>query len=246
MIYNEAFPDIVEKSIINILNHIKNKKKKIIFLIQDSKTLTNLKINLENLISNNKYNNEIQIKFFKDKDSLLHNEYDIIIELPILSFVDFFSNRKFLNDKFNYSEKSQVFSFVNSTNSYDLYKFKLETLNNVKITNLASNYFYNLYLDKVIPIKEKLDDFINEKFDKDNLKEIHEKFPHLKCDQLLEYIKSNEHIKKKIFFEFMKKFTQETKENKDSAVSLTNGKKGYVNLMLIPPIKQREEYTYIF
>ena len=58
---------------------------------------------------------------------------------------------------------------------------------------------------------------------------------------LIELVKANPKIRYKIFKRFLEKNSNFILGEKDLKITMLTGEKGYVDFILIPPLKQREE-----
>lgn len=251
--------DVVERSIMNIFEQIKNDKKKILLIFDDTKIKKSFRQSTEALINGLKADNQVDIYSKKELEKAPVNAYNVVLELPFASLDQSNENRKYLISDFSYEFKNQYFGFVcvDISGNYEIFKMKLQNLNRINIVNLCSNYYSNLFFNKnEIPLLDKIRKYFNGNLEKNNkepiskldLKSIDEKKKELfaKYDknlirQVVELIKNNSDLKNMIFHKFIKNKGHLLWENKNINASMINGKKGIITVKLIPPTKQREE-----
>lgn len=244
MIYNESFPESIQKSIQNIFEYLKEESKEILVIINEAKVTKLLKSLLENEINLRKNQNSVR---FINKDNLKNieeDEYNIIIELPFSSSSDFKNHIKFLNKNLNYKFKNQYFCFANAKQIYEIGNLKLGNLYKIRIQNLASNFYFNSFLSVGNPpLHKKIAEyFSSENSNIENKKlELTKRYPNININEVVKYIKGNNELTKKIFMDFIQKRSNLLFKDKDDKYSIINGKKGYFNVKMVPPMKQREE-----
>lgn len=207
------------------------------------------------IVNETKGENIVDIFNNNDLKDAKENYYDVIIELPFLNIIESNNKRKYLNHKFNYEYKNQFFTFANSTSIFDVFKIKLENINKIKITNIASNFYSNLfYFSGKIPLYDNIIKYFNLKLDTNSVsknkitididlkkEKLNKKFGKPLIKGLVDLIKNNQELKEQLFFNFIKSKEDYIWANKNKNVSLTSGKNGYYTVKLIPPMKQREE-----
>lgn len=143
------------------------------------------------------------------------------------------------------------------TSIFDVFKIKLSHLNTINIVNISSNYYSNIFFSSnKIPLHGKLKKYFegkpvinieanNSNSDligiKEKKDELFKKYNKNLIIELVELIKNNNDLKLFIFRKFISEKQHLVWKDKDTNVSLMNGKKGYINVVMIPPTKQREE-----
>lgn len=210
---------------------------------------------IQSIVNETKEENIVDIFTKNNLKDAKENYYNVIIELPFMNILESNNKRKYFIHKFNYEYKNQFFTFANCNMIFDVFKIKLENINKIKITNLASNFYTNLYYNSgKIPLYDKIIKYFNSNFDTigmskhtntidiDSKKEkLYKKFGQPLIKGIVDLIKNNQELKEQLFFNFIKSKEENIWENKNINVSLTSGKKGYYTVKLIPPMKQREE-----
>ncbi len=256
MIYNNNELDIIEKSFVNILNHIKNDSKKILLIINETQLNINLKREITKITNNLKRGNIVDICLDIDLRNVKENNYNVIIELPFINLNESNMNKKYFYQDFNFGYKNQYFSFVNFFQIFEIFKMKLQNMSKIRIVNIASNYYSNLFFntEKTL-LHEKISEYFNNihtvkenslgKKDTISIKtkkeELFEKYGKQTIEELVELLKNNSDIKEKLFYKFILNNEKDLFQKEKLNVSLINGKKGYITVKLIPPMKQREE-----
>ena len=251
--------DVVERSITNIFEQIKNDKKKILVIFDDTKIRISLRQSIEALIKNLKADNQVDIYSKKELEQATVNAYNVVLELPFASFDQSNANRKYLISDFSCEFKNQYIGFVcvDISGNYEIFKMKLQNLNRINIVKLCSNYYSNLFFNKnEIPLFDKIRKYFNgnlKKNDKEpksnpdlksldeKKKELFAKYDKKLMSEVVELIKNNSDLKNMIFHKFIKNKGHLLWENKNMNASMINGKKGIITVKLIPPTKQREE-----
>jgi len=250
---------VLEKSIFNILEQLKNDKKDILVIFDDKKINKHLKERITEIINTNKADNMIDFYLTSQIERSPQDKYNVVLELPFLSFEQTNVIRKLLVQKLSYDYKNQYFSFVNInfTEIFEIFKMKLQNINRINIVNICSNYYSNKFLNSnKNQLHDKLREYLEGKLVYKNetilsksyimsieekKKVLFEKYDkNLICD-IVELIKNNSDLKKLIFIKFIKSKEHLFWKNKNVNVSLINGKKGYITVKMVPPTKQREE-----
>lgn len=269
MIYDKENLEVIELGILNILEKVKNEEKKILIKynendIDNNNFLNNLKNLIENFNKNN--NNLHQITFLENQELLRErikhlNKYNILFDLSLKIPKEYKINLEYLSQEFNYEFKNHLFNFFEKENIFDLLKYKLENIEKINIRNFSSKFFYSDFLTKKqYPLNPKILEILNDnnlpKNDIKNIRDfnnnkitLNEKRNFLEkkygekfnIDLLIDLIKANPKLRYNLYRNFLKKNSGKLLGDKDLKITMLTGEEGYIDFILTPPLKQREE-----
>jgi hypothetical protein len=260
MIYDNDNLDYIESGIINFLEKIKFEKKIILIKYKKTEILNKLIEDLKIKLEKNSYLNNHQINFIENEElekskNSNYGKYNLVFDLLLENPKDYKKNLVYLNKSFNYEFKNHLINFYDKENAFNFFKYKLENLEKINIQNICSKYFYSIFLSSKqyqlnTNIRNLLNGIDNNNNNNKNIKEkkkelINKYGKNINIDILIDLIGANKEFRYKIFKNFLDKNSNYILGEKDLKISMLTGEKGYIDFILIPPIKQREEYIYL-